>query len=80
MRRQSRDRPETASFARSGSTHPLGKCEEARLEIQMPSALRDRLAAVATIKGKSVAEWARETLEKQAEGELVFMQRRSGND
>lgn len=63
-------------FSRSGSSHPLGKCSEARLDIPMPEVLRDKIVALATLEGRSPSEWARDALEKLAEGELIFMRRR----
>ena len=62
-------------FSRSGATHPLGKCD-VRLDVPMPEALRDKIVALATLEGRSPSEWARDALEKLAEGELIFMRRR----
>lgn len=42
-------------FSRSGSTHPLGKCDT-RLDVPMPEELRDRIAAVAIVSGKTAGE------------------------
>jgi hypothetical protein len=65
----------TALFSRSGSSHPLGKCDE-RLDIPVPSAFKEQLTAVATMNGKTAAEFARDALEKIVAGEFVFMRRR----
>lgn len=62
-------------FSRSGFTHPLGKCDT-RLDVPMPEELRDRIAAVAIVSGKTAGEWVRDELEKLVDGELVFMRRR----
>ena len=70
------DRP---AFSRSGTTHPLGKCD-ARLDVPMPEALRDKIVALATLEGRAPSEWARDALEKLAEGELIFMRRRMTRD
>ena len=69
----SKDEPR---FSRPGTTHPLGKCSEARLDIPMPEVLRDKIVALATLEGRTPSEWARDALEKLAEGELIFMRRR----
>lgn len=71
-----RSRP---AFSRSGVSHPMGKCED-RLDIPVPAAFKEQLAAVATLNGKTSAEWARDALEKVVAGEIAFMQRRmNGN-
>lgn len=62
-------------FSRNGTTHPLGKCDT-RLDVPMPEELRDRIAAVAIVSGKTAGEWVRDELEKLIDGELVFMRRR----
>lgn len=62
-------------FSRNGTTHPLGKCDD-RLDIPVPVAFKEQLAAVATLNGKTSAEWARDALEKVVAGELAFMRRR----
>jgi hypothetical protein len=64
-----------AMFSRSGTSHPLGKCDD-RLDIPMPTELKEQLHAVATLDGKPSGEWARDELEKLVAGRLVFMRRR----
>lgn len=68
-----------AAFSRSGSTHPMGKCDD-RLDIPVPTALKERISAVATLSGKGAAEWARDALEKLVEGELAFIRHRMNGE
>lgn len=65
-------------MARPRDRHPLGKCDEVRLELSLPAKLKKRLNAIATLHGKPPTTWARDALEKAIEGEWVFMVRRVG--
>jgi hypothetical protein len=68
------------NFSRSGTTSPLGKCDD-RLDIPMSSELKEAISALATIRGggrKPASEYAREILEQHVFGVLPLMQRRLG--
>ena len=64
-------------MARSRDAHPLGKCSLGkRLDLALPDPLNHRLQIIAAMYGKTPTTWARDVLEKEIEGEWVFMRRR----
>lgn len=65
-------------MGRNRDPHPLGKLAEERIEISVPTEMKRRLSAIATLHGKTPTAWARDVLEKAIEGEWVFMRRRVG--
>lgn len=55
--------------SRSGRLNPSGKCE-ARLDTPLPISVKEDLAAVATLMGKTAAEVNRELIEDFLYGKL----------
>lgn len=66
---------ETIRFARSATTHPLGKCDT-ELKTAVPEQMRDEIAALAAIAGKTVAEYIRDELTVHVYGRMSFIRSR----
>ena len=62
--------------SRPSETSAAGKCTE-RLDIPCTSDLYDAIAALATMSGKSKAEYARAVLEQHAFGALGYVRARA---
>lgn len=64
-------------MSRNRDSHPLGKVSQGkRHEVQLPDPLNHRLEVIAAIYGKTPTAWLRDLVEKEVEGEWVFIQRR----
>lgn len=61
-------------MARPTSTSPYGKCD-ARLDVPVPSELKDAVAAIAFLHGVTVSEYVREVLEDHIHGKAARMKR-----
>ena len=59
------------AFSRNGTTTADGKCD-ARVDIPVPTALEEKLIALAVMAGRPRAEYARMLLTKAIEGELAY--------
>ena len=62
---------EGSRFSRSGATSADGKCDS-RVDIPVPSALEEKLIALAVMAGRPKAEFARMLLTKAVEGEIAY--------
>ena len=56
----------TRKGGRPTELHPLGKCSEARIDTPVPQEFKTFVSAIATLKGKTLAQYSREAIEAQA--------------
>ena len=61
-------------LSRSGRSNPDGKLSH-RIDIPMTEDLHDAVSALATLEGKSKAEWLRELAEEKVYGRLSMVRR-----
>lgn len=64
-------------LSRSQDSDAFGKCSE-RLDIPVPSDLKEGIAALATIDGQTSAQYVRKLLEMHVFGRLEVMRRMVG--
>lgn len=68
-----------AMFSRSGNTHPDGKATE-EIKVKLPEDLKDAIAGLAAIHGKTVSEYVRDRLTQFVYGELHVLRSRASHD